>query len=105
MEHGRVRACMAAEFEAGGLKAKGLVKNISEGGLFVGTGTIPELGENVDLRFNDFPGTWQHFSIPLSGLSEGTFEEGIPFDGSSIRGWKSIPITAFLPPSSMAWRL
>ncbi len=44
----------------------------------------------VDLRFMDFIGTWQHFSIPVSQLSEEIFEEGVGFDGSSIRGWQGI---------------
>jgi len=44
----------------------------------------------VDLRFMDFPGLWQHFTIPASALEESTFEEGLGFDGSSIRGWKAI---------------
>lgn len=44
----------------------------------------------VDLRFVDLPGTWQHFSIPVEELSEGLFDEGIGFDGSSIRGFQHI---------------
>ncbi|HEU0291757.1 MAG TPA: type I glutamate--ammonia ligase [Anaerolineales bacterium] len=44
----------------------------------------------VDLRFIDLPGTWQHFSIPASTMDESLFEEGIGFDGSSIRGFKEI---------------
>ncbi len=44
----------------------------------------------VDLRFTDMPGTWQHFSIPVGQLNEELFEEGIGFDGSSIRGFKEI---------------
>ena len=44
----------------------------------------------VDLRFMDFPGLWQHFTIPSEALSEATFEEGLGFDGSSIRGWVAI---------------
>jgi glutamine synthetase len=44
----------------------------------------------VDLRFVDFPGTWQHFTIPVAALEESTFEEGLGFDGSSIRGWQAI---------------
>ena len=31
----------------------------------------------VDLRFIDLPGLWQHFSIPMSELSEGIFEDGL----------------------------
>ncbi len=44
----------------------------------------------VDLRFTDMPGTWQHFSIPARTLNAELFEEGIGFDGSSIRGFKEI---------------
>lgn len=44
----------------------------------------------VDLKFLDFIGTWQHFSVPLSELKEDSFEEGFGFDGSSIRGWQPI---------------
>jgi glutamine synthetase len=46
--------------------------------------------EVVDLRFMDFPGLWQHFSIPARELEESTFEDGLGFDGSSIRGWQVI---------------
>src|SRR5437870_5021718 len=44
----------------------------------------------IDLRFVDFPGTWQHFTIPANQLEESTFEDGLGFDGSSIRGWQAI---------------
>jgi glutamine synthetase len=44
----------------------------------------------VDLRFTDVPGLWQHFSIPVVELTDGLFEEGIGFDGSSIRGYQTI---------------
>ena len=44
----------------------------------------------LDLKFMDFPGLWQHFSVPISFLAEEIFEEGLGFDGSSIRGWKAI---------------
>ena len=44
----------------------------------------------VDLKFVDLLGTWQHFSIPIEELNEGTFKDGSGFDGSSIRGWKAI---------------
>jgi glutamine synthetase len=62
----------------------------------------------VDLKFMDFPGLWQHFSVPVSQLSEDAFEDGYGFDGSSIRGWQPInasdmlvipdPRTAMLDP-------
>ncbi len=62
----------------------------------------------VDLRFTDLFGTWQHFSIPARELSEEMFEEGVGFDGSSIRGFQTIqesdmilvpdPTTAFIDP-------
>ncbi len=44
----------------------------------------------VDLRFLDYPGVWQHFTVPISELDEGSFEDGYGFDGSSIRGWQPI---------------
>ena len=44
----------------------------------------------VDLKFTDVPGTFQHFSVPLSQLDENSFEEGLGFDGSSIRGFQQI---------------
>ncbi len=44
----------------------------------------------VDLKFTDLPGVWQHFSIPIEDLDDELFEEGIGFDGSSIRGFQSI---------------
>ncbi|MCA9245664.1 MAG: glutamine synthetase beta-grasp domain-containing protein, partial [Planctomycetales bacterium] len=62
----------------------------------------------VDMRFMDFPGLWQHFTIPVSKLDEDVFENGLGFDGSSIRGWQAInesdmlvvpqPETAFIDP-------
>ena len=50
----------------------------------------------VDLKFNDLPGLWQHFSIPVSELTDiddpvnSIWSEGIGFDGSSIRGFQKI---------------
>src|SRR6202451_2875828 len=44
----------------------------------------------VDLKFIDFPGVWQHTTIPATRLNEGLFEDGLAFDGSSIRGWQPI---------------
>jgi glutamine synthetase len=64
--------------------------------------------EIVDLRFTDWPGQWQHCSYPISEIDEGVFEDGLGFDGSSIRGWQAInesdmlmipdPETAFIDP-------
>jgi glutamine synthetase len=44
----------------------------------------------VDLRFSDLPGLMQHFSMPFDEFGEDAFEEGIGFDGSSIRGFQEI---------------
>ncbi len=62
----------------------------------------------VDLRFIDFPGVWQHFSVTAHRIDEEAFENGLGFDGSSIRGWQGIQesdmlvipdaTTAFLDP-------
>src|SRR5690242_4978443 len=63
----------------------------------------------VDLKFVDLLGVWQHFSIPVEDLSDDLFEEGIGFDGSSIRGYQQIhesdmllvadPETAYVDPN------
>ena len=39
----------------------------------------------VDFKFVDYPGIWQHFTVPLKELDAKAFEEGFGFDGSSIR--------------------
>jgi len=44
----------------------------------------------VDIKFMDLLGTWQHFTVPVSQLVEHLFDEGLGFDGSSIRGWQAI---------------
>src|SRR5512136_1237305 len=44
----------------------------------------------VDLKFIDLPGTWQHYTLPVSELNESLFLEGNGFDGSSIRGFRPI---------------
>lgn len=64
--------------------------------------------EFIDFKFVDFPGQWQHFTVPASEFDAGSFENGYGFDGSSIRGWKSIhesdmliipdPASAFVDP-------
>ena len=66
----------------------------------------------VDLKFVDFPGTWQHFTIPIEELTDNVFTEGSGFDGSSIRGWQAInnsdmmvvpdPTTAVMDPFTSA---
>jgi glutamine synthetase len=44
----------------------------------------------VDFRFIDLPGIWQHFTIPAQEVDESIFEDGLGFDGSSIRGFQQI---------------
>ncbi len=62
----------------------------------------------VDLLFGDMFGSLQHFTFPVKRLDEDMFNDGMAFDGSSIRGWKGIeasdmimkpdPNSAFLDP-------
>jgi glutamine synthetase len=62
----------------------------------------------VDLRFVDLPGLWQHFTLSTREFTAEAFEEGLGFDGSSIRGFQAIqesdmllmpdPSTAFMDP-------
>ena len=44
----------------------------------------------VDMRFTDMPGTTHHFTIPIKFLDEDIFEDGLGFDGSSVRGFQAI---------------
>ncbi len=52
--------------------------------------------EMVDLKFTDMLGSWQHCSFPVTDWDEDTFEEGVGFDGSSIRGWQEINVSDML---------
>jgi glutamine synthetase len=62
----------------------------------------------IDLKFTDLIGQWQHFSVTATEFSADIFEDGIGFDGSSIRGFQKIhesdmllfpdPGSAFLDP-------
>jgi glutamine synthetase len=64
--------------------------------------------EMVDVRFCDLPGIMQHFTVPVSSFGTSVFEDGLSFDGSSIRGFQAIhesdmslfpdPTTAYLDP-------
>ena len=62
----------------------------------------------VDVMFGDLFGTLQHFTITARRLEASLFDDGLPFDGSSIRGWQGIeksdmnikpdPATVFVDP-------
>ncbi len=64
--------------------------------------------EFIDVRFTDLPGIQQHFTVPVSSFDQGVFENGLAFDGSSVRGFQSIdqsdmalfpdPKTAYVDP-------
>ncbi len=60
----------------------------------------------VDLRFVDLPGLWQHFSISANEVEEEMFEEGVGFDGSSIRGFQEIQESdmILIPDASTAFK-
>jgi glutamine synthetase len=59
----------------------------------------------IDLKFIDTPGIWQHLTVYYDQIDESSFTDGVPFDGSSIRGWKTInesDMTMVLDPTT-AW--
>ena len=68
--------------------------------------------EFVDVRFCDLPGIMQHFNVPASSFGPEVFDDGLMFDGSSIRGFQAIhesdmallpdPTTAYLDPFRVA---
>ncbi len=70
---------------------------------------LAKLGEGkiefVDLKFIDTPGIWQHLTLHYDQIDESSFTAGVPFDGSSIRGWKSINESdmAMVPDPNSAW--
>lgn len=64
MNDERLRTCIRAEFATGELKAEGLIRNVSEGGLFVGTESIPEVGDAVEVRVRGRRGD----GVRISGL-------------------------------------
>src|SRR5512132_566206 len=66
----------------------------------------------IDMRLVDLPGLWQHFTVSAKEFSGDAFDEGLGFDGSSIRGFQEIqesdmllmpdPASAFLDPFTAA---
>jgi glutamine synthetase len=50
----------------------------------------------VDFRFSDLLGTWQHTSKSIEDVTEDHFENGVGFDGSSIRGFQTIDVSDML---------
>ena len=62
----------------------------------------------VDVRFCDLPGIMQHFNVPAAAFTQSVFDDGLMFDGSSIRGFQAInesdmklipdPASAFIDP-------
>lgn len=77
--------------------AKDVLKLVKERGI-----------EMIDVKIIDVPGRWQHITLPASMLSEESFIVGIPFDGSSVQGFRQIqesdmvmvpdPVSAFVDP-------
>lgn len=64
MAESRIRSLIPTEFRTRSLSGAGKVRNLSEHGLFVGTGAIPEEGEAVEIELAE-PG-WPRIS--LTGL-------------------------------------
>jgi len=46
--------------------------------------------EMVDLKFSSLIGRMHHITIPAGRLTADTFEKGVPFDGSSVPGFKKV---------------
>jgi hypothetical protein len=64
MRSERVKTCIRANFETGGGRGEGLIRNVSGGGLFVGTGSLPEVGETVEVTARGAGGA----DVRISGL-------------------------------------
>lgn len=81
MANDRVRTKIPAQFKADGLSGRGEVRNVSEGGLFVGTLDIPEEGAAVELRIQA-PGKAE---VEVSGLVWWTAPVGSKRCGFGLR--------------------
>ena len=46
--------------------------------------------EYVSVRFTDLIGVQQHFTVPASEFLKDAFTDGMPFDGSSVKGSQAI---------------
>jgi glutamine synthetase len=46
--------------------------------------------EYLDIRFCDLPGVMQHLTVPAAAVDADFLENGINFDGSSVRGFQGI---------------
>ena len=66
---------------------------------------VDEQVKFVDIRFTDLPGGWHHVTVPISQFNEDSFDSGIGFDASSLRGWASINESDMLliPDASRFW--
>ena len=64
MTNHRIRTAIQTEFEAGALRGRGTIRNVAEGGLFVGTPQVPHQGDVVSLSFRDPKGR----GLDVSGL-------------------------------------
>ena len=60
----RIRTAIQTEFEAGALRGRGTIRNVAEGGVFVGTTQVPDQGDLVSLSFRDHTGR----GLDVSGL-------------------------------------
>jgi Tfp pilus assembly protein PilZ len=56
MTRRRIRTAIQTEFETGALRGRGTIRNVAEGGLFVGTTQVPHQGNMVSLSFRDYSG-------------------------------------------------
>jgi len=82
------------------IKFKGILKNwvfnlCQEEVLFKSIKEVLEFAkkkniEMVDLKFSDLYGRWHHLSLPSSQLNQNMFKTGVPYDGSSTPGFKSL---------------
>jgi glutamine synthetase len=89
-------AASSTSMTAGGATAAATVTGISEKGTKMSTANevISQLKANdvkfVDLRFTDTKGKMQHLTMDVGLIDADAFTDGVPFDGSSIAGWKAI---------------
>lgn len=79
------RLSVPAEYlPGGGYAPAALLKTASDALEFARSRKVAQ----VDVKFVDLPGQWQHVTVPASRLDEDMFATGVGFDGACVRGFE-----------------
>ena len=89
----RILKRIPAAFEAGPLRGKGYIKNVSKKGLFIRSGVLPPVGSAVRVLFHDRNGSkieirgtvrWTTDQLPAGNKTKSGFSVYIPRDNEDF---------------------